>query len=449
MRYGRGHSIYFLGIGGIGMSALARYFMRQGCAVAGYDRTPSPLTVQLEQEGMAIHYDDSPSALPADIDLVVYTPAVPRSLKEYVVLAERKVPMKKRAEVLGLLSQEHFTIAIAGTHGKTTTTAMVSHILRENGVDFTAFIGGIANNFGSNLFIGSGNEEVLVVEADEYDRSFLHLHPDVSVVTSIDADHLDIYGDKDSLLAGFRSFVELTDSQGTVVMRDDLELSLERPVVTFGFGNAAEVKIEEVTSVGALSRFNIICGEASYAVTLPSVGRHNMLNAAAAFAVGMALNLDAHAVAAALASFSGVHRRFDIRVSNDSHCYVDDYAHHPVEIESCLMAARKAFPDKKMTVIFQPHLFSRTRDFMDDFARSLELADTLLLLDIYPARELPLPGIDAEALLQRVRLADKQCCSKDGVLSVVDSLRPELLITIGAGDIDRMVPLIEKMMSTW
>lgn len=431
------------------MSALARYFMRQGCAVAGYDRTPSPLTLQLEREGIAIHYDDSPSDIPADIDLVVYTPAVPRTLSEFVVLNDSGVPMKKRAEVLGLLSQEHFTIAIAGTHGKTTTTAMVSHILRENGVDFTAFIGGIANNFGSNLHLGSGNEEVLVVEADEYDRSFLHLHPNVAVVTSVDADHLDIYGDKDSLREGFASFVDLTDSHGCVIMRDDLELSFEHSVVKFGFSDGADFMIHEMDGVGVSSRFVITRGAESYEVMIPMVGRHNMLNAAAAFAVGMALNLDAHGVVSALASFSGVYRRFDIRVCNDRYCYVDDYAHHPVEIEACLQAVRKAFPDRKIAVIFQPHLFSRTRDFMDGFARSLELADTLLLLDIYPARELPLPGVDAAALLQKVQLDDKRCCSREDVLSVVDSMRPRLLLTIGAGDIDRLVPEIEKMMSTW
>ncbi len=422
------NTVYFLGIGGIGMSALARYYHSQGWLVAGYDRTCSPLTSQLEAEGMAIHYEDNPALLPVDIDKVIYTPAVPQDLNEIAELRRRGIPLMKRAVALGEVSQAHFTIAVAGTHGKTTTTAMVAHILKECGVDVTAFIGGIANNFNSNLVLGSGIESTLVVEADEFDRSFLQLAPNVSIINSIDADHLDIYGDRKHLVEGFNAFAQLT--QGPVIVKEGLDVSASK-MLRFGFGEACDYRVDKLN------------------LPLSIPGRHNQLNATAAFAAATQIGLQPEDILRALSTFKGVKRRFDIRVRNKKHIYIDDYAHHPEEIKSCLSAIKASFPSKRVTVVFQPHLFTRTRDFMEDFARSLAMADSLILLDIYPAREKPIEGVTSQALLEKVAIADKRLCSKDHLLATVEQLHPELLVTVGAGDIDRFVEPLEKMISQW
>lgn len=435
-----------LGIGGIGMSALARYYHSQGYIVAGYDRTPSPLTKQLENEGMAIHYEDSPNTLPALIDMVIYTPAVPRDLKEFEVFRQRNIPIVKRAEALGKISENHFTIAIAGTHGKTTTTAMVAHILNHCGVSTTAFIGGIANNFGSNLLLNKDKESTLVVEADEFDRSFLHLHPEVSVINSIDADHLDIYGDREHLVASFNDFAHLTAKQ--LIIKEGLEVTTGKEL-RFGFGDACDYKAEILRSEKAVTDFCIHGEGTSTLVRLPMAGAHNVMNATAAFIAARQAGLQPQAIAEALATFKGVKRRFDVRVNNEKHCYIDDYAHHPEEIKACLIAVRSAFPEKHLTLVFQPHLFSRTRDFMDEFASVLGLADTLILMEIYPARELPIEGITSQALLDKVKMTDKRICQKTELINLIDSEKPELLITMGAGDIDRFVEPLEKMIKTW
>ncbi len=435
-----------LGIGGIGMSALARYYHSQGHNVAGYDRTPSPLTRQLENEGMAIHYEDNPSLLPPHIDFVVYTPAVPHDLNEFEVLRQRGLPIMKRAEALGKVTEGHFTIAVAGTHGKTTTTAMVAHILNQCGMNTTAFIGGIANNFNSNLLLCKEKDFVIVVEADEFDRSFLHLHPDVSIVNSIDADHLDIYGDKGHVVAGFNEFAHLTHD--LVIVKEDLDVVVENNV-RFGFGEACDYRIEVIASEKGVTDF-VIDGEGQKTeIRLPMAGRHNVLNATAAFIAARQTGLTPNAIAEALSSFKGVKRRFDIRVNNARHCYIDDYAHHPEEIRSCLTAVKESFPDKRLTLVFQPHLYSRTRDFMDGFAEVLAIADRLILLDIYPARELPIEGITSKALLNKVQMTDKRLCTKSELVALVDSERPELLVTMGAGDIDRFVEPLENMIKTW
>ena len=448
------HTIYFLGIGGIGMSALARYYRSQGVVVAGYDRTVSPLTQELEREGMAIHYEDNPKLLPALIDNVIYTPAVPSDLAEMEEIRRRGIPMMKRSQALGQISREHFCIAVAGTHGKTTTTAMVAHILRETGVDMTAFIGGIANNFGSNLHIGNSKEAVLVAEADEYDRSFLQLDPDLSIINAIDDDHLDIYGDHAHLEEGFEAFANLTHRR--VLVREGLPIHGDK-VRYFGFGEDADVRITEVSQQEGESDFIVVVegGNAelteSYEIPvhLPLAGTHNILNATAAIAVVLELGLSGEEAAKALASFRGVKRRFDVRIKDANHCYIDDYAHHPEEIKSCLSAIRASFPTRKITLVFQPHLFTRTRDFMEDFARSLAMADDLILLDIYPARELPIEGITSQVLLEKVALDQKCLCSKEGLLELLDTKRPELLVTMGAGDIDRFVEPLEMMIQTW
>ena len=441
-------SMYFVGIGGIGMSALARYYHSQGIEIAGYDLMPSPLTKQLEDEGMAIHYEDEPKLLPALIDAVVYTPAVPQDLKELVELRRRGIPIMKRAEALGAISKEHFTIAIAGTHGKTTTTAMVAHILKENGVDMTAFIGGIANNFCSNLVLGRTSESVLVVEADEFDRSFLQLAPNISIVNSIDADHLDIYGDKQHLEESFNAFANLTNR--CVISKEKLPLEVNEAIHhRFGFEAENDFRAMDIRQQNGETDFVIDYEESSTPVHLMMAGMHNVLNATAAFAATLELGLDADGIAKALATFSGVKRRFDIRVKNEKYCYIDDYAHHPEEIKSCLSAIKASFPTKRVTLVFQPHLFTRTRDFMEDFANVLAMADDLILLDIYPAREKPIEGITSQALLDKVNLKNKRLCPKEALLDTIAASKPELLVTMGAGNIDRFVEPLQTMISQW
>ena len=446
MNKGEGHTIYMLGIGGIGMSALARYYHSQGYTIAGYDRTPSPLTRQLEDEGMAIHYEDNTTLLPALIEIVIYTPAVPHDLKEFEALKKRNIKIMKRSEALGLISEHHFTIAVAGTHGKTTTTAMVAHILHTCGKNTTAFIGGIANNFRSNLLLSKEKESLLVVEADEFDRSFLHLHPEVSIINSIDADHLDIYGDKKHLVDSFNDFAHLTAQK--VIVKEGLDIATDKGI-RFGFGDGCDYRAEIIQSEKGVTDF-IIEGEGQETeVKLPMAGNHNVLNATAAFIAARQIGLAPETIAEALATFKGVKRRFDIRVNNEKHCYIDDYAHHPEEIRSCLSAVRSSFPEKRITLVFQPHLFSRTRDFMEEFAEVLALADELILLDIYPARELPIEGITSQALLDKVQMNDKKLCQKAELLDLISQEKPDLLITMGAGDIDRFVEPLEKTIKSW
>ena len=447
MKIGEGHSIYFLGIGGIGMSALARYYHSLGFAIAGYDLTPSPLTKQLENEGMAIHYEDNPTLLPALIDIVIYTPAIPSTSKELAEIKRRGLVMMKRAQALGEISKEKFTIAVSGTHGKTTTTAMTAHILCECGKDTTAFIGGIANNFNSNLHLGQTADSLLVAEADEFDRSFLQLHPNVSIVNSIDADHLDIYGDKEHLIKSFNDFVALTEE--AVIYREGLPIDNCKNGICFGFSHDCNFYADEITSSEGVTSFTIHSKDETTRITIGMAGLHNVMNATAAYIAARQIGIDGEAIAKALASFKGVRRRFDIRINNKKHCYIDDYAHHPEEIKSCLSAIRASFPDRKITLIFQPHLFTRTRDFMEDFANTLAMADELILLDIYPARELPIEGITSQALLEIINLNAKMVCPKEDLLALIESKRPEILVTMGAGNIDRFVEPLEKMIATW
>ena len=438
--------VYFVGIGGIGMSALARYYQSRGWAVSGYDLTPSPLTRQLEREGMAIHYEDLPESLPALIDLAVYTPAVPSSLGELQALRSRNIPLLKRSEALGLISKEHYTIAVAGTHGKTTTTAMVAHILKENGVDMTAFIGGIANNFGSNLHLGRGPESVLVVEADEYDRSFLRLAPNISIVNAIDADHLDIYGDQRHLVEGFEQFAALSDD--CVIVKEGLALEGETaPQLRFGFGPDNAFQASDIEQHDGETDFVLVHDEERTPVHLNMAGLHNVLNATAAFAATATLGLEPEGIAAALATFRGVQRRFDIRVKNSRHCYIDDYAHHPEELASAIRSLRGIFPGKKLTAVFQPHLYTRTRDFADGFAASLSQVDKLILLPIYPAREEPIPGVDSEMILGKVTAPEKVLIQKEDLISYIEKEPLEVLVTFGAGNIDRYIEPITRLLS--
>ena len=450
--------VYFLGIGGIGMSALARYFKAKGYEVAGYDRTPSPLTRRLENEGISIHYEDAPSLIPQNIDFVVLTPAIPSNLQELKYLRDHNARIVKRSEVLGMLSEQHKALAIAGTHGKTTTTALVTHILMTANKKLSAFIGGIARNIDSNVVIGEDQDELVVMEADEFDHSFLKLSPYVSIVTSIDADHLDIYGDYQHLVESFNEFVDKTSDEGLVIYHANLPIKTTKKHITYGLDNA-DVIAEKIC---------VIEGETCFDLTVQAdrtleenkilrflrdlrelkmslYGLHNVQNALAAIIMCSYLGVSEEDIRAGLATFKGVQRRFDIRVKNARHIYVDDYAHHPEEIKAALTAARNAFSDKELTVVFQPHLFSRTRDFMDGFAESLSLADRVILLDIYPARELPIEGVTSAALLEKITAKDKMLCSKEMLLNTLKSIDPELVMTLGAGDIDRFVPQIEKM----
>ena len=442
-------NIYFLGIGGIGMSALARYFHQKGCAVSGYDKTPSPLTKRLEEEGILIHYEDRPDLIPQEVDFVVLTPAIPSDSLELNYLREKNVRIIKRAEVLGDISRQCKSVAVGGSHGKTTVTAMITHLLNFADKKMSAFIGGIAKNIDSNVIIGDENDEVVVMEADEFDRSFLQLTPYISIVTSIDADHLDIYGDKEQVVEGFNQFVNKTMTDGVVIYNSELPIVTDRNCLTYGFEDA-DVMARDIRIEDGMTKFNVVTKEGldfgEYQMHL--YGRHNVLNALSAIMTCFQLGVDMKVVREGLAAFQGVTRRFDIRMKNDKVCYIDDYAHHPEEIKATLRAARDIFPEKEMTVIFQPHLFSRTRDFMEEFADALSLADRLLLMEIYPAREKPMHGITSSVLLEKICCKEKQLCSKDELLDTIKSIKPELLITMGAGDIDRFVPQIETLLKS-
>lgn len=452
--------LYFLGIGGIGMSALARYFKAKGYEVAGYDRTPSPLTHCLENEGISIHYVDAPSLIPENIEFVVLTPAIPANALELKYLRDKNVRIVKRAEVLGMLSREHKALAVAGTHGKTTTTALVTHILMTAGKRMSAFIGGISRNIDSNVVIGEDKDEFMVMEADEFDHSFLQLAPFVSIVTSIDADHLDIYGDYEHLVASFNEFVDKTSDDGLVIYHANLPIKTTKNHITYGLGNA-DVMAENISVINGETCFDVKINDGGFEeeqkkicanlcnlceIKMSLYGLHNVQNALAAIIMCSYLGVSQEDIRKGLATFKGVQRRFDIRVKNEKHIYIDDYAHHPEEIKAALLAARKVFSDKELTVVFQPHLFTRTRDFMDGFAESLSLADRVILLDIYPARELPIEGVTSAALLKRITSKNKMLCSKEELLDTIKSIEPELVMTVGAGDIDRFVPQIENML---
>ena len=440
-------NIYFLGIGGIGMSALARYFHNKGDIVSGYDKTPSPLTKKLEEEGIAIHYEDNPELIPENIDFVVLTPAIPQDSLELNFLRGRNVMIIKRAEVLGEISRHCKSVAVGGTHGKTTVTALTTHLLNFAGKKMSAFVGGIAKNINSNVIIGDVNDEIVVMEADEFDRSFLRLTPYISIITSIDADHLDIYGDEQHLFDAFCQFADKTMDDGVVIHSEYVALETKRRKLTYGFDNAdvlaKNVRIEnEMTRFSVVTKEGICLGE--YEMQL--YGRHNVMNALAALTACCQLNVDMSVIKEGLRRFQGVQRRFDIRYKDDKVCYIDDYAHHPEEIAATLKAARDVFPDRELTLVFQPHLFTRTRDFMNEFAETLSLADRLVLMEIYSAREEAIPGITSSALMEKVNCKEKQICQKEELLDVLKNIKPELLITMGAGDIDRFVPQIETLL---
>ncbi|MCX6245322.1 MAG: UDP-N-acetylmuramate--L-alanine ligase [Bacteroidetes bacterium] len=450
-------TVYFLGIGGIGMSGLARYFHRNGAAVSGYDKTPTTLTNQLIVEGVPVHFEDRPDLVPDKPDLVVYTPALPKDHKELRFAIEKGYPLKKRSEVLGMITRNTKTIAVAGTHGKTTITTMIAHILKTAGMNMVGFLGGISKNYNSNLIISGSPEkqsvslpEYFVVEADEFDRSFLRLYPDTAVITSTDADHLDIYGDLAELRSSFEEFTSHIKDNGSLILKKNLQIkpsgSDRYSVRTYGLGEEADFCVENVRLENGRFVFDLVTPKkviSNLKLGLP--GKFNLENAIAASAVAILLDIPADILARSLESFAGVQRRFDFQVLRDDFVYIDDYAHHPEELKACILAVREIYPGKKITGIFQPHLFTRTRDFADEFAASLELLDELILLDIYPARENPIEGITSEMLLDKVRMKEKMICTKTGLLQVLSAKKTEVLLTLGAGDIDQLVEPIRNL----
>lgn len=432
-------SIYFLGIGGIGMSALARFFKAKGAVVSGYDRTSSPLTRNLEREGMQIHYEDRPDLIPKNADLVVITPAIPKSLKELQHVKTSQTPLLKRAEVLGIISRQNKTIAVAGTHGKTSVTALITHLLHQSGIHVTAFVGGILKNYHSNCIIAD-NPEYVIIEADEYDRSFLQLTPDIAVITSIDADHLDIYGDKNSLQQAFQAFLERLKPGGIAFAESKASGKLKSLTTPYGLEEDAAIRIVNHFISGGFQKFDyqnedIEINELQ--IHLP--GEYNLKNAAAAITTALSCGAKHVDIRNALATFEGVERRFDIVYRDEKHVYIDDYAHHPEEIRAFIAAVKMLFPDKPIMGAFQPHLYSRTADFADGFAKSLQMLDKIILLPIYPAREEPIPGVSSRLIWEKMNHSGKYLVEKNEFIDTIKSLQPQVFVTMGAGDIDRFV----------
>ena len=438
-------NIYFIGIGGIGMSAIARYYNAKGFRVSGYDKTPSPLTEALESEGIEVHYEDNVDFVPKDIadTLVVYTPAIPKDMGELVYVQEKGYRVIKRSRMLGEISQGQRCMAVAGTHGKTTTSTLVSHIFTASGEGCSAFLGGISKNYDSNLLISSN--DVMVAEADEFDRSFLQLHPEIAVITSMDADHLDIYGDEAHIREAFKAFA--SQVSGTVIVKYGLDITpadTKARIMTYSFGNVEADFHAEALEDG---HFNLhYPGGVIEDCVVGIPGWVNIENATAAAAIGLTYGLDPQKIRQALATFSGVKRRFDLQVKRPGCVYIDDYAHHPEEISAALSSIRNSYPDMKLTAVFQPHLYTRTRDFAPEFAQALSKADKLILLDIYPAREEPIPGVSSEIIFKDVTCPEKVLLKRAELMDYLKKEKVELLVTLGAGDIDRFVGQIAEML---
>ncbi|MFM2374986.1 MAG: hypothetical protein RLZZ165_82 [Bacteroidota bacterium] len=445
------HHVHMLGIGGIGMSALARFLHRRGKTVTGYDKTATPLTESLAAEGIEVYFDPRPSRVDG-ADLVVYTPAIPRDFPEFKRVAESGKPVMKRAELLGMISRAYKTIAVAGTHGKTSTTGLIAHLLRSCGIDCTAFIGGITQNYQTN-FIDGGSEWV-VVEADEFDRSFLRLSPDIAVITSMDADHLDIYGEAAAVRRSFRDFAECLKPGGTLFLHHALtvdELEAGRKVFTYGVG-IGRFRSVELQHRGTLVSFDYQSPWTKFEhLRLNLPGTYNVENATAAISVAVSLGGSEENIRKGLESFTGIKRRFDIRYRTDQVVYIDDYAHHPMEIEALLGAVRDMLPGHRVVAVFQPHLYSRTRDFHQGFAAALSKADAVILLDIYPAREEPIPGVTSRMIYDLITQEDKVLTDLNGLETELrkHQRKPVALLTIGAGDIDTQVDPIREMIAHW
>jgi UDP-N-acetylmuramate--alanine ligase len=438
------HNIYFIGIGGIGMSALARYFKFVGNNVAGYDKTETPLTKELEGLGISIHYEDTIEKVASDFKdvestLIVYTPAVPSTHSEYQYFLNKGYRIQKRSEVLGLITRDTFCFAVAGTHGKTTTSSILAHLLKESNTPFTAFLGGISEDFNSN-FLSQGTD-YSVVEADEFDRSFLRLYPDVACITSIDPDHLDIFGDAETLMESFKDFAGCLKPNGKLFIRNGLPIN----GITYGIEDDSDYCIRNIKIEHGTYIFDLDTPVTSLTgVKFNKPGRHNLLNGLVAFAMALQSGSPPDILAKGLETFKGVQRRFSYKIKDEDFVFIDDYAHHPTEINAIYDAVYEMHPNKKVLVVFQPHLYSRTKDFADDFAISLSKFDSILLLDIYPAREKPIEGITSEWLLKKIENPKKKLVEKSSLIKEIKGQNPEVLVTMGAGDIGLEVPKIKK-----
>lgn len=446
------------------MSALARYFLALGKQVAGYDKTPTKLTAELIAEGMAIHFEEDVNAIPASFKstpresvLIVYTPAVPKEHSEYVFFNASGFFIKKRSAVLGIIAANSFTIGVAGTHGKTTTSSLLAHILKTAQLDPSAFLGGITQNYNTNLLLSeklskpatTDDKPLLVVEADEYDRSFLTLFPEIAVITSVDADHLDIYGDEKHVLESYALFAKQVKRKLIIKNTIASKIQVEIEKLTYSVIDASATYFaQNVRISNGAYHYDIVTPTTIFNnMTLGLPGLHNVENSIAAVAVAVELGISEEHIRKALASFNGVRRRFDYHIKTEKLVFIDDYAHHPAELKAAISSAKELYPHKKITGVFQPHLFSRTRDFADEFAESLDLLDECILLEIYPARELPIAGVDSNLLLQKMKGTKKSICSKKDLINEIAGREIEILITMGAGDIDTLVaPLKEELM---
>lgn len=439
---------YFLGIGGIGMSALARYFNSLGHNVSGYDKTATKLTRQLEREGIEIHYTPNIDLIPKMVDLVIYTPAIPSDNEEYVYITNKNIQTKKRAEVLGEITHGKKCIAVAGSHGKTTTSGMIAYILSKSSVGCSAFLGGIVKNFDNNFVLNSKSEYV-VVEADEYDRSFLQLHPTYSIITATDPDHLDIYKTHENLLTAFAQYANQTQKDGKLFIKQNIDLEIDDSIKVeqYSFDNiesgyyAWNVRIYKGNYFFDLHTPSHVY----YDMELTGAPLYNIENAVAASAVALECGVSEHELRYGLKTFEGIRRRFDYRIKTDNFVFIDDYAHHPMELSTVIESVKRLYPGKRIVGVFQPHLYSRTMDFAQEFADSLMPLDEIILLDIYPAREKPIPGISSKTILHKINKMSKYLCGKEELCDVLLALVPEVLITFGAGDVDAIVPAIEKV----
>ena len=442
------HRVYFLGIGGIGMSALARYFNRLGIQVSGYDKTETPLTKKLQEEGIDIHFEDDPALIPDKVELVVYTPAIPKDHRGFNHLQSAGYRLTKRAKVLGEISQDFKTIAIAGTHGKTTTTAITAHILHNSPISAVSFVGGVMSGYENNILMDV-NPDWIVVEADEFDRSFLQLDPTLLGITSVDADHLDIYNDENALVDSFKELAAKIDSTNELIICDSIASDLNTPALKYGFSKDADIRLE---SKGYIEGFHHVSvsglTKETIELEIPMPGDHNALNAVLAGILSFRAGCSIDVIKKNIRSFQGVKRRFEYIINTKDLVFIDDYAHHPKEINALVDAVKKLYPGKKISGIFQPHLFSRTRDFADEFAKSLSQMDRVFLLDIYPAREKPIPGIDSKMLLDKLTINEKSIVNKENLPVLISSTNHEILLTIGAGDIAQMVPAVKQAVTS-
>ncbi len=442
-------NIYFVGIGGIGMSALARYFHAIGKQVFGYDRTQTKLTDELNQEGIAVTFDDALTAIPSAFQysektLVVYTPAIPATHKQLNYFQKNGFTIMKRSQVLGLVSNGLKGIAVAGTHGKTTVSTLTAHIFTQSQLGCNAFLGGIARNYQSNLLLNK-NSEYMVLEADEFDRSFLHLFPEVALITSMDADHLDIYGTKKELVNTFNTFANQVNSNGVFLHKKGLPVKNEQvKSYTYSLEDIADFYVENLTLVNGYYQFDMVHPFGKIVdIQFSYPGKLNVENAVAATAIAIVCGVDETSIKKALKTFTGIRRRFDYQIKTDDLVFIDDYAHHPAELQASILSVRELYPSKKLTGVFQPHLYSRTKDFALEFAESLNLLDEVILLDIYPAREEPIAGVDAHLILKNITVPATHV-SKESLVEVLGNRQLEVLLTLGAGDIDKLIEPIKN-----